>query len=449
MIAIWPAGPPKLTKPSWSQNRSASRKLTVAGREVGPWEGGSVVCAVTLGPLLEDHRSCARRCFHCRQEPFLFRGNLPSSLATPGALQVSWVRQLLRRDSGLLLWPWTVAVRASLRCQKLAAAPEATSKSGLFSSVSLCRGSGSLFAGPRARLPSAPGSDANSSARRKRTPHRGTPITFLFGPLRRVGPVRGPTGLVREPVEPPRLPALVLLPVAKLRTLCCRLARPLLQVWKRLLPSPSVGEPEPPAHVDSVRFARQVVHGFAQTSACSNAACVPRAAPERQSRRIRVAVAPPQLYPAKLPILAAQPHSLPAWLAVAAHPPSPRLAVPSAHVQAEELPLQQLAAPVIQRNPNTHSTGPRAAACTAGAGTRCHPGCVGATLVVTGGAVGSAVRTCPRRLCDHALLAAWCPFAALPCPPRHAVTTTTNNAEIVAHGSPGLDRSAYPGALSA
>lgn len=146
MIAIWPAGPPKLTKPSWSQNRSASRKLTVAGREVGPWEEGSVVCAVTLGPLLEDHRSCARRCFHCTQEPFLFRGNLPSSLATPAALQASWVRPLLRRESGLLLWSWTVAVRASLRCQKLAAAPEATLKSGLFSSVRVCRGSASLLA---------------------------------------------------------------------------------------------------------------------------------------------------------------------------------------------------------------------------------------------------------------------------------------------------------------
>jgi hypothetical protein len=44
MIEIWPAGPPKLMKPSLSQNRKASRKVTLAGRGAvigGRWRAGT------------------------------------------------------------------------------------------------------------------------------------------------------------------------------------------------------------------------------------------------------------------------------------------------------------------------------------------------------------------------------------------------------------------------
>jgi hypothetical protein len=49
MIAIWPAGPPKLMKPSLSQNQNAWARLIDAGGASGDGDGaGAAVSVVVL-----------------------------------------------------------------------------------------------------------------------------------------------------------------------------------------------------------------------------------------------------------------------------------------------------------------------------------------------------------------------------------------------------------------
>ena len=55
MIAICPAGPPKLMKPSFSQNQNASRSVgrTVAEATPDVWPGSPVAASVEVGCMPE------------------------------------------------------------------------------------------------------------------------------------------------------------------------------------------------------------------------------------------------------------------------------------------------------------------------------------------------------------------------------------------------------------
>src|SRR6059036_732264 len=72
MIAICPVGPPKLMKPSFSQKRNASAKLTGAG-------GGAELIASYLGPMLgrPAARVLDRRARRQRSAEFFYCCKLP------------------------------------------------------------------------------------------------------------------------------------------------------------------------------------------------------------------------------------------------------------------------------------------------------------------------------------------------------------------------------------
>ena len=58
MIAIWPAGPPKLMKPSFNQNRAASRKLAGCGSGTGDSDPAISLACVMRIRLWRVGRGC-------------------------------------------------------------------------------------------------------------------------------------------------------------------------------------------------------------------------------------------------------------------------------------------------------------------------------------------------------------------------------------------------------
>src|SRR5215216_651613 len=56
MVAIWPAGPPKLTKPSSSQKRNASPNGTAAASAAGASVARTVIPAPSQHEDVEHHR---------------------------------------------------------------------------------------------------------------------------------------------------------------------------------------------------------------------------------------------------------------------------------------------------------------------------------------------------------------------------------------------------------
>src|SRR5262245_66152661 len=87
MIAIWPAGPPKLMNPSFSQKREASVKLTrSAGSPSGTTTdagGTTAECMSALGQFVVDRGTAAAREEHIEPLPIDIEGSGMGALLGP------------------------------------------------------------------------------------------------------------------------------------------------------------------------------------------------------------------------------------------------------------------------------------------------------------------------------------------------------------------------------